>query len=642
MNEERKGFSYDQEEEEIDLLALAKVLYKKKWQVAKVTAACAILGAGVTLAWNPGYEAKATLRVNPPRSITKSMLDSMELVNGAMVTQIMNTYGEVIKSRSVLEEVIKGLNNPEDQGKDINLLVDAYGDRIKVTPGKNNAIMTVEITGKDEAETKKFSRLLMDTFLVKVASLEQQGSRETTDFVAAQLSTAKEKRDKAQQALWDFQQDNKMLSADDKLSKEKAQYDKALAMRENAKIQLKSLYSQLESINKQFKDNGASLADNALINEYQRQLGELSARLAVVKSGVESKEDPTLLEKQLQELRQKLDQEVAQVSNQQASSTSRAFERLVTKKVDCEVAIAIHEENLIIADQLEAEFISRLNALSLDKQKYIELERDARNTNDIYVTLVRRLAESRIANAAENSAIRLMDPPAVTKAKRKGAMKVGIAFMLGLVGSAGFIVGKELLAPKFRKADAVTDSLGLKLLAVLPHQEAAQLEAYRRLRANVMALENVRTLMVAAHAEDDFRAAASRKLAELLALAGFAVAYVNTAGLAALAAGAKLQEEGRGLFSAVAEAMAANGNELLAGRQMSELLAALRERYDYIIVDAPALAAASDGFSLAGKVDGVIYAVAEDVTEVSQARNDVLQLEQAGAAVVGAIYKDAR
>lgn len=33
------------------------------------------------------------------------------------------------------------------------------------------------------------------------------------------------------------------------------------------------------------------------------------------------------------------------------------------------------------------------------------------------------------------------------------------------------------------------------------------------------------------------------------------------------------------------------------------------------------------GFSLAGKVDGVIYAVAEDITEVSQARNDVLQLE---------------
>lgn len=42
------------------------------------------------------------------------------------------------------------------------------------------------------------------------------------------------------------------------------------------------------------------------------------------------------------------------------------------------------------------------------------------------------------------------------------------------------------------------------------------------------------------------------------------------------------------------------------------------------------------------EIDLLVLSKAEDITEVSQARNDVLQLEQAGAAVVGAIYKDAR
>ena len=52
-----------------------------------------------------------------------------------------------------------------------------------------------------------------------------------------------------------------------------------------------------------------------------------------------------------------------------------------------------------------------------------------------------------------------------------------------------------------------------------------------------------------------------------------------------------------------------NAGELLSGRQMQELLQAVRSEYDYVFVNTPPVLASADAISISGKADGVILGV---------------------------------
>jgi Mrp family chromosome partitioning ATPase len=79
---------------------------------------------------------------------------------------------------------------------------------------------------------------------------------------------------------------------------------------------------------------------------------------------------------------------------------------------------------------------------------------------------------------------------------------------------------------------------------------------------------------------------------------------------------------------------------MLQSEQMGQVLAELRERADFVLIDsAPALVVA-DALALAPFVDGVLFVADADKTTrgaVDHARD---QLEQVGATLVGAVLND--
>jgi capsular exopolysaccharide synthesis family protein len=80
--------------------------------------------------------------------------------------------------------------------------------------------------------------------------------------------------------------------------------------------------------------------------------------------------------------------------------------------------------------------------------------------------------------------------------------------------------------------------------------------------------------------------------------------------------------------------------ELLQSEAMGELLASLRQAFDFVVIDsAPALAVA-DALILAPVVDGVLFIADAQATSrqsVTRARN---QLEQVGGSVIGGVLND--
>ena len=130
-------------EETVDLREYFGIVKKRFWIVALITIIAVVVSGVISFSMlNPVYEAKSTLIVNTEKNEETQMITGDQF----NVTQkLAVTYGEIIKSRSVLDDVIKNLK-----------LDDKYGDLVKhvtVSPVKDTQIISISVqdTNKEKA-----------------------------------------------------------------------------------------------------------------------------------------------------------------------------------------------------------------------------------------------------------------------------------------------------------------------------------------------------------------------------------------------------------------------------------------------------------------------------------------------------------
>ena len=130
-------------EETVDLREYFGIVKKRFWIVALITIIAVVVSGVISFFMlNPVYEAKSTLIVNTEKNEETQMITGDQF----NVTQkLAVTYGEIIKSRSVLEDVIKNLKLDDDYEDLVN--------NITVSPVKDTQIISISVqdTNKEKA-----------------------------------------------------------------------------------------------------------------------------------------------------------------------------------------------------------------------------------------------------------------------------------------------------------------------------------------------------------------------------------------------------------------------------------------------------------------------------------------------------------
>lgn len=85
-----------------------------------------------------------------------------------------------------------------------------------------------------------------------------------------------------------------------------------------------------------------------------------------------------------------------------------------------------------------------------------------------------------------------------------------------------------------------------------------------------------------------------------------------------------------------------NPSELLASRRTSEVIAALVERAEMVLFDAPPVIAVTDAAVLASKVDAVLLVISAGKTKREHARQAKALLEKVNAHLIGTVLNNAR
>ena len=85
-----------------------------------------------------------------------------------------------------------------------------------------------------------------------------------------------------------------------------------------------------------------------------------------------------------------------------------------------------------------------------------------------------------------------------------------------------------------------------------------------------------------------------------------------------------------------------NPSELLGSKRMEAALQALREDFDYIIVDLPPVNIVSDALSISGLITGIIVVIREEYTEKKELERCFRQLKLSNVNVLGCVINGAK
>ena len=85
-----------------------------------------------------------------------------------------------------------------------------------------------------------------------------------------------------------------------------------------------------------------------------------------------------------------------------------------------------------------------------------------------------------------------------------------------------------------------------------------------------------------------------------------------------------------------------NPSELLGSGRMEALLATLKEKFEYIIVDLPPVNIVSDALSISGLITGMIVVIREDYTEKKVLERCFRQLKLSDVNVLGCVMNEAK
>ena len=213
---------HNDEEITIDLLEIANILKRNAGNIARVTGIF-VVAAGVYLATaTPVYESQALLRVKQPKGIGTSLLESVPMGNAMANTQLMNTYAEILKSRSVVVPVIQKTEQPNKEGK--YPAYDAYvKGRITTAPFKDTEIMQLTVRANTPEKAQEANKLIVDGFLKRLTDLSRDQQKATRGFLEERAVAAKNELQTAEDKLTDYKKKNNIIAPDDavKLASEK-------------------------------------------------------------------------------------------------------------------------------------------------------------------------------------------------------------------------------------------------------------------------------------------------------------------------------------------------------------------------------------------------------------------------------------
>ena len=321
-------------------------------------------------------------------------------------------------------------------------------------------------------------------------------------------------------------------------------------------------------------------------------------------------------------------------------------------------------------------------AQTTDPAEKDRLETNLTNYQQIYSSLLQSYEQVRLTATQTVSSITQIEPATTPEfpVRPRTLLNVVLSGLVGLLLSAGLVIGVDMLDDTLKTPEEITQKLGLPILGIIGHIEkegwpvtadqprSPISEAFRTLRTNVQFAgagsdKPLKTILVTSPLPTNGKTTVILNLGVVLAQAGGRVILVdadlrrpaihrylqldNQMGLSKLFVqpvssmnGAVQESWVKNLSVVTSGNLPPNPSELLGSQKMASILQQLKARSDIVLIDtAPALAV-TDAAVMIPFVDGVLLVIKPGTIHLEQAVRLVEEMRRMGANILGVVVND--
>ena len=160
-------------EETIELRELLEILLKRKLLIILMTVLCTVAGGVYSVFLiTPMYNAETTMMVNGAKNMT-DIASSLDIGSINLSQKLVVTYGEIVKSRIVLEQTIDSLK-----------LDMTYEQLLRKTTAQqvgDTEILKIAVQDEDPAQAAVIANKISDVFVKEVMRILKVNNVETID-----------------------------------------------------------------------------------------------------------------------------------------------------------------------------------------------------------------------------------------------------------------------------------------------------------------------------------------------------------------------------------------------------------------------------------------------------------------------------
>jgi capsular exopolysaccharide synthesis family protein len=659
----------------------------------------AVLIAGVYLfAARPEYEARAKLLID---SQSPNVVSFQEVIDQNMAKlDYYETQVGILRSRSLASTTIDRLNlwhhpdleeenrigrpstgagagaaagasiDPEARSH----VIDRFLDRLSISYRSGNRLFDVAYRSTDPRLAATVANTVAQLYIDQNLERKVRAVKDASDWLNARLVEQRRQVEASELALQRYREQNADVSLSEQqnvIVRKLAELSTAATAARTERIDAESLYAQSQKVreNPAMADALPIVLGNTFIQQLKGERAGLQRELAALGERLGDRHPDVV---RVQSALTRVDAQLSAEMERVVESVGNQAETLRAKERRLGEAVAAQE---------------RL-ALALDRRaiEYSALQREVTSNRQIFEALLDRAKQTEISSELKVTNVQIVDRAEVpiTPAAPQKTLVLLLAVFIGLPLGMGAAIVFEYFDDRIKSPDEIRGALGLKFLGFAPamprkvvRQTAGLLtgaltadyaEALRTVRANLLlhapSQTTANTVLVTSTRPGEGKTIVAANLAIALAQAGRRVLLFDAdmrrcslhelfhqplePGLTAVLDGttrindAIRASEVPGLFLLTAGSAAATPGDLLERPAFGDVMTALRDRFDWILIDSPPVMVASDATLLAQSAAAVVFVVGSHMTRARLARAALDQLDSAQSKIVGAVLSRSR
>lgn len=416
----------------------------------------------ISLVWPKKYVGSASIVVDVKPDPISGGLNQALLTPGLLATQV-----DIIGSERVARRAIKTLKLTEvpairedwqrdTEGDAIDIetwLVALLQKQLDVKPSRESSVISIEYGSPDPKFAAAMANAFAQGYLDTVLDLRVDPAKQFSSFFDARSKEAREALEKAQNRLSEFQRENGLVMADERMDIENQR--------------LNELSSQLVMVQSLSAESGSRQSQAA--GGAADKLQEINSHPVIASL----RADLSRAEARLQELNAKFGDSHPQVVELKAN-IAELRSRLDTEVKRLSAGVGVTNN---ITRQREAQIRAELDAqrAKVLKMKQVRdegtlIQRDVEAAQRAFEQIQMRLTQTSLESQITATNISLLTPatPPIKPASPKVLLNAILGVFLGLLAAIGSVLIAELRNRRIRTTADVADVLRLPLLGTLP------------------------------------------------------------------------------------------------------------------------------------------------------------------------------